>query len=1216
MMPTAGSSPNYKVPFEHQQHENNMTQTLIPDHRNNSYFSSNMEINSMDQAAYNQTTGQVVADTSPSSFVPGSEFQAQLQYAQYQESNSYLQPTSLDAPSSAAALAGSMSPSTMNDSYSPASYNQATHYNSPNPESSIADTPFPSLMGFSTMDPFSINLEQPQEQDAMSYFSPNPMATAAFQSTSPINQIRSSPANSHSPAVPYSYPMTGDQMSSNGFTSPAPQPPHQAPLSSISKQAGASHSKIYVQTQQRPSPVVRVENYSDDGPEGFQGTSKRGRVTSSAHLSPFPHDVESSDEEDEESPRGHTAPSIGRHADGSWKGGVAPGDRHRLDNQEILSVDELDEKRQINERNFQVAEWLSHSEAEGKKPRKKRVKSRPRAKSANDIPFSNALMLNYDSSAFRFDDSLIPGPGAYINVPSELDESDVDGDGSEADTEAEVEIPEDVDPNLRSLPDNVVSASQSSAWETPASGDSNAATHPPPRMTSNLAIERFRERAKEMDNTSLAATVGSRRRSESDLGSIYAAAGIAKLLLEPSDRTRVAHVRRKSSNILSSLLPHRNNSNKLKRKGSDANAQQDSPASPHSPAEAQTSSVVPKRNSSFGKHKTPKVQVNTNVPPASSEGRSPIFNHLKIKMSRSRSKSDVKSPKSTGLTALWTQVGGPPMPLLASPSQARVHPQRTCANDADDDSSDEATVGPDGVVMDLSVRTDMHIEPTIEGFTRQVKELNPRIKDFLLQRIVEEQVKRYKRLVEARAKHTNAAAKGRCTHKNHCFSSGGTSKPLSARPSNKGAENAPIGFVIVPPGTTPGGAEFPPDDQTTIAHFPSGVPVPPVNRLPAEFECQICFVVKKFYKPSDWTKHVHEDVQPFTCTFPNCTEPKSFKRKADWVRHENERHRQLEYWQCNRGECSHICFRKDNFVQHLVREHKVPDPPKVRMPRSGGAKSPETPALDTMAAPGQWNFSFGPAMTQRAEVTGDEIWALVDECHKEAPKSPKDEPCKFCDNICPTWKKLTVHLAKHMEQISMPVLALVDQTLGFPIAPRTHVSATKPPNDVPTFIYDEPGELNFTGMGSSNMAAPVMHSYPPPSVNFQTQISLQQSSLTPTTMSYAQAYLPAPSSRARASSFNDVDRLRQGTTYPPAVHPSRVAQSSTSMAYDQQPQMFFQSATNFMQDPMGDMSAAFLVSSNGGSGAMGYVSKGNVLHGNGQPHSAGGMGMDQQRYRF
>jgi hypothetical protein len=34
----------------------------------------------------------------------------------------------------------------------------------------------------------------------------------------------------------------------------------------------------------------------------------------------------------------------------------------------------------------------------------------------------------------------------------------------------------------------------------------------------------------------------------------------------------------------------------------------------------------------------------------------------------------------------------------------------------------------------------------------------------------------------------------------------------------------------------------------------------------------------------------------------------------------------LEHWTCQIGDCNHTCFRKDNFVQHLVREHKIAEP--------------------------------------------------------------------------------------------------------------------------------------------------------------------------------------------------------------------------------------------------------------------------------------------------
>ena len=51
---------------------------------------------------------------------------------------------------------------------------------------------------------------------------------------------------------------------------------------------------------------------------------------------------------------------------------------------------------------------------------------------------------------------------------------------------------------------------------------------------------------------------------------------------------------------------------------------------------------------------------------------------------------------------------------------------------------------------------------------------------------------------------------------------------------------------------------------------------------------------------------------------------------------------------------------------------------------------------------------------------------MLEQCHHETTQRPQDEPCKFCGKSFPTWKKLTVHLAKHMEHISLPILRLVE----------------------------------------------------------------------------------------------------------------------------------------------------------------------------------------------
>jgi hypothetical protein len=99
----------------------------------------------------------------------------------------------------------------------------------------------------------------------------------------------------------------------------------------------------------------------------------------------------------------------------------------------------------------------------------------------------------------------------------------------------------------------------------------------------------------------------------------------------------------------------------------------------------------------------------------------------------------------------------------------------------------------------------------------------------------------------------------------------------------------------------------------------------------------------------------------------------------------------------------------------------------------------------------------------------------VEECRHITSKQPKDEPCRFCNNVCNSWKKLTVHMAKHMEQIAMPVLELVKERavsadtiispmerVGFPAHPQ---SSTRSPVVSP---------LPASGTCASNVPA-----YPP-----------------------------------------------------------------------------------------------------------------------------------------
>ncbi|KAF1911562.1 hypothetical protein BDU57DRAFT_93429 [Ampelomyces quisqualis] len=779
------------------------------------------------------------------------------------------------------------------------------------------------------------------------------------------------------------------------------------------------------------SPIVRVENCSrEDSPspsDNSRPLSKRSHSSrpSAHHLSPYPQD-ESTEDEDGTREQVHFQPAVTAHErneDGSWlassnsgQAGLGPHARQAMGDAWVPSIGELVEQNAKQEKKLEVQEWLTKSEVgseagdiEAGPPMSSNLlvphTGRPRAKSTNDMHRNGAqdnFGLGLRTDFNHFNDVGIPGPGVYIDERSEHDDYDDDDDGC-----AEPESPpaaidtRPIQEEKSYFPPTKESVSILGAivrpWVDAPSSAAHSTRYQPP--TSNAAMMRFRLRAKDVESASLAATVGSRRLSESDLGSIRAAPGVARLIA-PDAELKKGKDRQRRPSFLDNILPKRAPSNLLKRKGSMPVQQ---PSEPVVDRSKDPIMEKPKRISSWGRPKSPRMDTNLSNqsreggPPSAtglSANTGPWYHGARNVIKRSRSRSDIG--KSPGLRELMTQHGGPPMPMLASPlaeteaTKPSAHP-----SPAGDDNED----GQEPVMMDLNVRSDPII-PTYEGFRIHARHLNPRLADYMVERITQEQMRRFKRLLEFRVKHLNAVKHGNCPSEGFCTDLGGKAKQLPPRAGNKDADAPFIGFQVTAPGGSEEEGDPLPEGIVQSAQFPSGVPLPPVKRLPAEFECPLCSKVKKFYKPSDWTKHVHEDVQPFTCTFPNCGEPKSFKRKADWVRHENERHRQLENWTCHIADCNHKCYRKDNFVQHLVREHKIAEPRQ----RTGRGSNTDASSADQ-----------------------EDIWAIVERCRRNTTKQPKDEPCRFCGNICTSWKKLTVHLAKHMEQISMPILTLVEQ---------------------------------------------------------------------------------------------------------------------------------------------------------------------------------------------
>jgi hypothetical protein len=790
------------------------------------------------------------------------------------------------------------------------------------------------------------------------------------QLISPSMADNSSPAmgndNSTFPAMQFA----GEHQ--NSFTPPtlASHTPHsipRKPLQSPSLTNSPGHMSLASPrplTRHMTSPIVRVENYSrEESPshsDNSRGLSRRSLSSrrSGNHLSPYPQNDSSDEEDSHEQARARTAyRETERNEDGSWlstsaqgQAGLSPEDRQAMGDMLVPSLDEIAERRARMEKKLEVQDWLTKSEVGSEagdvglsssflKPHT----GRRRAKSQNDAN-RQALQGSFGLDVRTGLENFSP---RYINEQSDYGDDD---DGEDEDYGDSDSPPASVNIHADQAGDSYFSSTREPSptsyaivqpWmDVPTQLPTTSSHYQPP--TSNAAMMRFRQRAKDVESASLAATVGSRRLSEPDLASIRGSPGVARLIEQPEPRKSDERQRRPS--FLRNI--RRTPSNLLKRKGSMPVQQSSDMGSDQS---KDPIFERPKRIGSWGRPKSPRV--NTNLSDKSKEGApssslglpatsGPWYQGAKNVIKRNRSRSDIgrsrgDSGKSFGLAELMTQHGGPPMPMLASPlADTEATKQSVQPSPAADDEDDEQ----EGITMDLKVRTDPII-PNQEGFRTHARQLNPRLADFMVERVVQEQIRRYKRLLEFRVKHINVVQNKACASGNFCIELGGEAKQLPPKAGNKDPDAPFIGFQITAPGEEEDNGELPPEGTVVAAQFPSGVPLPPVKRLPAEFECPLCFKVKKFYKPSDWTKHVHEDVQPFTCTFPNCQEPKSFKRKADWVRHENERHRQLENWTCNIADCNHTCFRKDNFVQHLVREHKIAEPKQ----RTGRASNKELP---------------------------------------------------------------------------------------------------------------------------------------------------------------------------------------------------------------------------------------------------------------------------------
>ncbi|KAI9772000.1 MAG: hypothetical protein M1840_001288 [Geoglossum simile] len=104
------------------------------------------------------------------------------------------------------------------------------------------------------------------------------------------------------------------------------------------------------------------------------------------------------------------------------------------------------------------------------------------------------------------------------------------------------------------------------------------------------------------------------------------------------------------------------------------------------------------------------------------------------------------------------------------------------------------------------------------------------------------------------------------------------------------------------------------DDESCL-HVPS----PPNGALDGEpFECPYCYEMMKVSGVISWRKHVLRDLQPYICTFENCTQPgQTFGTRHAWFDHEATTHRRD--WTCSA--CQQRSSSISEFEQHMQQIH-------------------------------------------------------------------------------------------------------------------------------------------------------------------------------------------------------------------------------------------------------------------------------------------------------
>jgi hypothetical protein len=462
----------------------------------------------------------------------------------FQGDSSLLQQPQMENPNSGtASMMGSMSPRTMNDHLSPEPYSQdgsdLNQYGQGQMNQNIPNSQFgsPMMMSDDGQSQFTtFSYEDPGFGTTATTMNPNMQNQTMNpnQVTSPnFMQHQNSGQNNTRPFMPDERP-TNLSLGIPNFGNPY-FPQDESHIATPTNVTGIDMS----QPPHLRSPIVRIENYEDISQQHglSRSLSKRsqGSKRSNNHLSPYGDDISDDgtliQQPNLVSPSPFPSfPVADRNEDGSWvtetgQGGISPVDRVAMNNKNMLTIDEMEQNRLKVERNADVHEWLTHSSAgssdEESGPRRSQFRrngNRPRARSANDVA---AMRANQPGVGYLAVPGP-PGPGVLLNESSDFD--DEEGDPSWPGSEfGDITPPVDLNAANEYFENhntsNLVLDGRPWTDNEPVVSEQPTDRHQP--STANAAIMVYFAKAKEADTASLAATVGSRRRSVTDLDSLY-----------------------------------------------------------------------------------------------------------------------------------------------------------------------------------------------------------------------------------------------------------------------------------------------------------------------------------------------------------------------------------------------------------------------------------------------------------------------------------------------------------------------------------------------------------------------------------------------------------------------------------------------------------------------------------------------------------------------